>query len=113
MMWSSGMGIGMGLVMAAGTIGFLALVAVLVRALFTDRSVGAEPTGVPSPLNVLADRLARGEITVEEYEQRRRVLAGAAGPLDRPAPWADVASPPSRLSAPDPPDPTRDRHQGT
>lgn len=112
MMWNSGMGPGMWLLMGAGTIGFWVLVAMLVRAIFSDRSPGAGATVVPSPLHVLADRLARSEITIEEYEQRRRALTGVSAPPDRPAPFSSApssraSSPPSRLSVPDP---TKDRH---
>ena len=82
MMWTSAMGPGVLALVAAGTIGFWILIAVLVRALFND---GAEPTVVASPLHVLADRLARGEITLEEYEQRRRVLTGVSAHPDRPS----------------------------
>lgn len=115
MMWNSGMGLGMWLLMGAGTIGFWVLVAMLVRAIFSDRASGAGGTVVPSPLHVLADRLARSEITLEEYEQRRRALTGVSAPPDRPAPSPSApspgaAGPPSSLSVPDP---TKDRHQGS
>lgn len=30
----------------------------------------------PDPLEILRERLARGEITVEEYEERKRALGG-------------------------------------
>lgn len=46
------------------------LVALLIGwAVRSPRNVG------PSPLDVLAERFARGEIDAEEYEARRRVLA--------------------------------------
>lgn len=109
-MMTSGMGPGMWLLMAAGTIGFWVLIAMLVRSIFSDRARGAEPTLVPSPLHVLADRLARGEITLEEYEQRRRALTGVSVPLDRPAPSPTAAGPQSPVSVPDP---TKDRHRSS
>ncbi|GAA2027108.1 hypothetical protein GCM10009740_16000 [Terrabacter terrae] len=108
----------MWLLMAAGTIGFWVLIAILVRAILSDRAPGPGPALVPSPLHVLADRLARGEITLEEYEQRRRALTGVSAPLDRPLPSSSpasasagspsAASPKSPLSVPDP---TKDRHR--
>lgn len=110
MMWTFGMGPGMWLLMAAGTIGFWVLVTMLVRAIFSDRSGRAEATVVPSPLHVLADRLAGGEISVEEYEQRRRALTSGATPYD----GLDTSTmTPTDLSAAPVPDLTKDHHRSS
>ncbi|MER7071910.1 SHOCT domain-containing protein [Terrabacter sp. NPDC000476] len=120
MMWTSGMGAGMWLLMAAGTFGFWFLIAMLVRAILSDRLPGPGAAGrgvVPSALHLLGDRLARGEITLEEYEQRRRALTGLATYPDQPASSissatssATAAGPQSPLAAPDP---TKDRHRSS
>lgn len=110
MMWNSGMGPGMWLIMAAGTTGLWVLVMMFVRAIFSDRSGAADTTLVPSPLHVLAGRLARGEITVEEYEQRRRALTGGFAPFDLPG--RSSTAPPAQ-SAVSVPDPTKDRHRSS
>lgn len=110
MMWTSGMGPGMWLLMVAGTLGFWVLVAMLVRAIFHDRDPESGGAVVPSPLHVLADRLARGEITLEEYEQRRTALTGLAAHPDRPTPSPTAAAPRSPLTVPDP---TKDRHHSS
>lgn len=109
-MGTSGMSSGMWLVMAAGTIGLWVLVTILVRTIFSGHSGRAEASLTLSPLHLLADRLARGEITVEEYEQRRRALTRGAAPDGRPD-----ASPmtPTEPSAPPVPDPTQDRHRSS
>ncbi len=75
MMWFNGwtMGWGMWLLVGLGTLGFWVLVAIVVRALVIERRNGSPPA--PSdPLQLLDARLARGEMGVEEYEQRRRLL---------------------------------------
>lgn len=74
-MWSSGFGIGPGmwLVMGLGTLAFWILVAVAVRALFPKRS-GSPVQARPDPLTLLAERLAGGDISVAEYERRRRLI---------------------------------------
>ncbi len=110
MMSISGMGAGMWLLMAAGTIGFWALVTMLVCTLFRGDSGGAEAAVVPSPLHVLADRLASGEITIEEYEMRRRVLTGGVAPFARPD-LSPIA--PTEPSAASSPDPTKDRYRSS
>lgn len=109
-MSTSGMGPGMWLVMAGGIIGLWVLVTMLVRAIFSDHSARAEASVVPSPLHVLADRLARSEITIEEYEQRRRALTRGVGPSD----WVDPSkTTPTEPPAVSVPDPTKDRHRSS
>lgn len=96
-MWNTGyeMGPGMWLVMAAGTVAFWVVVALAVRGLLgagphvrhgvrlTPRDTDApQPSAAPvstgaereGPLAVLQDRLARGEIDVDEYARIRRAL---------------------------------------
>ncbi|EWT07755.1 membrane protein [Intrasporangium chromatireducens Q5-1] len=107
MMWTSGMGPGMWLLMAAGILGFWVLIAMLVRAIFSNPARGGEPTVDRSPLHVLADRLARGEITPEEYEQRRRALTDLTASADPPAPGVGLQS---SVSVPDP---TKDHHRSS
>jgi putative membrane protein len=56
--------------MAVGWLFIIGLVLLAVWA-FAGRSDGAHP---PTPLEVLETRFARGEITAEEYRDRRDVL---------------------------------------
>lgn len=56
--------------MAVGWLLIIGLVLLAVRA-FSGRSDGAHP---PTPLEVLETRFARGEITADEYHDRRDVL---------------------------------------
>lgn len=74
MMWNYGydMGWGMWLVMILVVVGVWALVALLIRYAF---KAGA-PThpAPPTPLAQLDGRLARGEISPEEYVATRRLL---------------------------------------
>lgn len=110
MMWTAGMGPGMWVFMALGTVGFWILVTMLVRTIFGGHSGRAEASLDPSPLHLLADRLARGEITVEEYEQRRRALTRGAAPDGRPDASPMTPTDPSALPVPDP---TKDRHRSS
>jgi putative membrane protein len=52
----------------------LAVVFVLVRAMTNAPARGEHPT--PGPLEILDARFARGEISAEEYAERRRILQG-------------------------------------
>lgn len=57
----------------------VAAIVVVLRWLGIGSSAGvAGGTGParPDPLDILKERLARGEISVEEYEQRKRALGG-------------------------------------
>lgn len=88
-------GWGWWLLMSIGTIAFVALIVVGVLALTRPDDDGrhvrpaqrpeedAPPLGqepprqaATSPLSTLKQRLASGEISVEDYEQRRRILEG-------------------------------------
>lgn len=70
---------GMGLLMMLLWVLFLALVVagivVLVRAL-AGRSGGSDSGGTSSALRILEERYARGEIDLDEFEERRRTLRG-------------------------------------
>ncbi len=76
MMWDNGYSMGwvMWLVMGLGVLGFWVVIALVVRALLPGRAARTGTPAGPDPLSVLKDRLARGELTVEEYEQRRRLI---------------------------------------
>ncbi|HYO86594.1 MAG TPA: SHOCT domain-containing protein [Dermatophilaceae bacterium] len=75
MMWGNGYSMGwvMWLVVGLGTIGFWVVIALAVRALLPGRAARTVSAG-PDPLSLLKERLARGELTPEEYEQRRRLI---------------------------------------
>ncbi len=78
MMWGNGYGMGWGmwLVMGTGTIAFWVVIVLVVRALLPGRDGGRSNVSAnPEPLALLKERLARGELTPEEYEQRRRLIA--------------------------------------
>lgn len=79
-MWGNGMGFGMGwwmwVLIGVGAIGFWLLVAYLVRSVIQGRPAAPTPpesTG-PEPLRLLDERLARGEIDLEEYQRIRNRL---------------------------------------
>jgi putative membrane protein len=113
MMWNTGFGMGPGmwLVMAVGTVVFWVVVVLAVRALLgagphvrhavdpapRDHDVvpGAEQVSAhperQAPLAVLQDRLARGEIDVDEYARIRRALVES-----QPALPADTTHPGTR-----------------
>ncbi len=77
MMWGNGydMGWGMWMVMGVGTIMFWAVVVLLVRNLLPGRNPIRDTVAArPEPLTLLKEGLARGEVTPEEYEQRRRLI---------------------------------------
>jgi putative membrane protein len=74
--WGSGWGWGMGLWMLGGlalTVGMVVLIVWVVV------SVSGRPDRVhrgpqQTPLDILRERYARGEISAEEFEQARRIL---------------------------------------
>ena len=77
MMWNNGYGMGWGawIVMGVGAIAFWAVVVVVVRSLLPGRNAHQDAAVArPDPLALLKERLARGEVTPEEYEQRRRLI---------------------------------------
>ena len=73
MMWGNGYWTGwMWLVMGAGTLVFWVVVILVVRALLPNRGLQSSEAQRPDAVTLLKERLARGEVTPEEYEQRRR-----------------------------------------
>jgi putative membrane protein len=64
----------MWLVMTAFVLLFWVVVLLLIRAFLPVTRPGDQPAARPEPLTLLKERLARGEITPEEYEERRRIL---------------------------------------
>ena len=76
MMWGSGAGMGwwMWLVMGVGTLAFWAVIVLAVRVLLPGRAGQSGAPQRPEPLTLLKERLARGEVSPEEFEQRRRLI---------------------------------------
>lgn len=75
MMWGNGWDwIGGGLMMVILWGGLAALVVFLVRR-FGDRSTRGDEQRRPDPQEILAERFARGEISEDEFEQRRQYLS--------------------------------------
>ncbi len=77
--WDYGPGWWMWGLMLLGTIGFWLLVAYIVRTVVLGRRTNEAPSAQTSaePLRLLDERLARGEIDVEEYERTRDILRHA------------------------------------
>ena len=75
MMWGNGTGMGwwMWLVMGGGALGFWVVIVLVIRALLPAGRVRQESTRT-DPLTLLKESLARGEVSLEEYEQRRRLI---------------------------------------
>ncbi len=69
MMWFGG-----GLMMLIFWGGLVALVVFLVRGFGARRSEGEEKRRGDEARDILAERFARGEISEDEFEERRRVL---------------------------------------
>ncbi|MDC5696853.1 SHOCT domain-containing protein [Intrasporangium calvum] len=66
--------------MLLGTIGFWLLVAYVVRAVVLGGRPAERRSATPpidEPLRLLDERLARGEIDLEEYQRTRNVLRNA------------------------------------
>lgn len=77
MMWGNGYGMGWGiwLLIGAGTLAFWIVIILAIRALLPGRAQTKDVAAArPDPLTLLKEGLARGEITPEEYEQRRRLI---------------------------------------
>ena len=75
MMWGEGYWNGwMWLLMGAGTLTFWVVAILVVRALLPNRGPQSSESQRSDALMLLKERLARGEVTPEEYEQRRRLL---------------------------------------
>ena len=68
----AGMGWGMWLLMVGSTLAFWAVVFIAVRVLLNVPK--GEPTEPSGPVLLLQERLARGELTPEQYEQHRRLV---------------------------------------
>lgn len=84
MWWYGGPGWGWGAALVLGTGVLLLVVAVVVWLLLQTRRTGGDqwsPAGGRqegrrrTPLDVLDERLARGEVDLEEYQRRRDLLA--------------------------------------
>jgi putative membrane protein len=61
--------------MIVGTLGLWALVILVVRAAFHGKPAATPPPSPSSgPVRLLDDRLARGEISSEEYQRARNLL---------------------------------------
>ena len=97
MMWNAGIGMApwMWLVMGGGTVAFWVGVAYVVRSVLggrwprhDDRNALVHDARRAAPLDVLQDRLARGEIDVDEYARARRALVEDDTNLDRDRPPA-------------------------
>lgn len=80
MMWGDGWGgwITGALMMLIFWGGLVALVVLLVRGFGARPGRGEEKPSRPDAREILAERFARGEISEEEFEQRRRVLERAS-----------------------------------
>jgi putative membrane protein len=75
MWYMHGIGWGWWLVMSVGMVGFWALVVWAIVALVRGSASG-DGSRVDEPLEVLQRRLARGQISPEDYEQRCDALLG-------------------------------------
>lgn len=81
MMWFDGWG-GWAVGMLMMVLVWGAAIAILVFVLrgVMDRDGGTRPSSLPrrSAIDVLEDRFARGEISAEEFEERRRILEASS-----------------------------------
>lgn len=75
--WTNyGMDWWMWLLMIAGTVGLWVTAIAVGRALFRGGPSGQPPAAGSDPLRLLDERLARGEIGVEDYHRTRNLLNG-------------------------------------
>lgn len=76
MMWGNdyGMRWAMWLLMGGATMAFWLVVILLVRSLLPNRDPKNPTASRPDPLTLLDEGLARGEVSPEDYEQRRRLI---------------------------------------
>lgn len=80
MMWSGDMGTGAWLFMVLATVAFWALVVLALVSLFRGTrtaSLPRRPAEMQDPSRILDERFARGEIDVDEYHDRQKVLRSA------------------------------------
>ena len=82
--WDGHMNGGWWILMGIGMLLFWVLIILaivwLVRSLIAGRPAGRSPSpGERTPLEILDRRLAEGSISLQEYEERRRVLSDSAG----------------------------------
>jgi putative membrane protein len=78
MMWGSGWaGWVVGLVMM--TLFWVGIVAAIYVAVRTTRGSSRTASGRSTPLDILAERFARGEISTEEFEERRNIIRTHTG----------------------------------
>lgn len=64
-----------GTMMVAFWVGLILLIVLLVRAIAGNGSAGRDRPGTDTPLDILKQRYARGEIDQSEFEQRRAGLS--------------------------------------
>lgn len=76
MMWGDGWGAGIAwvLLMLLFWGGLVILVVFLVRGFLVPPARRPGESGRPDPRDILAERFARGEISEDEFQERRRVL---------------------------------------
>ncbi|WP_244328263.1 SHOCT domain-containing protein [Yimella sp. cx-51] len=72
MMWGQSCGMGMWMLMGVAALAFWVAIAFGLRSLF-PAGKGQQPPRV-DPMTLLNESLARAEISIEEYEDRRRIL---------------------------------------
>ena len=79
MWWHNGMGWGTWVLMTLSMVAFWSLVVFALVSIFgSDREAGQSQTPhEPDPEKILDERLARGEIDVDEYQQRQHALRAA------------------------------------
>lgn len=89
MMWDYGYGMGLGwLWLILALLGLAALIVLVVRSFTTGPPPGSPPAHGPHPGQpprsnaraILEERLARGEVTPDEYREIRRALDETAPP---------------------------------
>jgi putative membrane protein len=83
MFWGTGMGAIGWLVMILNLLALWALVVIagmaLVRGIGSNKSTSPSDTDHPIPMRILEERLARGEIDVDEYQARQEALRPRVG----------------------------------